>query len=34
MLNCEVCGEEFNEGDMFYDDTCDECAVDMGLEVG
>jgi len=23
---CDVCKKEFNYGDEFYDDLCDECA--------
>lgn len=31
MCTCEVCGVEFEEGSMHYDDTCDECARDSGI---
>lgn len=28
---CEICGEEYEEGTMFYDDTCDGCAKEEGI---
>lgn len=31
MNICEICGEEFEEGTMYYDDTCDECAKEEGI---
>jgi hypothetical protein len=31
MCTCEVCGEEYEEGSMHYDDTCDNCARDNGI---
>lgn len=31
MCICESCGIEFEEGEMHYDDTCDECARDAGI---
>lgn len=34
MQVCEICGEEFEEGTMYYNDTCDECAKDEGVLTG
>ena len=34
ICTCEICGEEYEENTMFYDDTCDECAKEEGLEIG
>lgn len=33
MNTCEICREEYEEGTMHYDDTCDECAKDSGLDI-
>lgn len=30
---CEICGLEYEEGTMHYDDTCDECARNEGLDL-
>lgn len=31
MHECNVCGEEYEDGAMYYDDICDECAKDEGI---
>ncbi|MFJ8247381.1 hypothetical protein [Peribacillus asahii] len=31
---CDVCGDEFEIGMMFYDDICDDCAEGEGLPLG
>lgn len=31
MHECLVCGVEYEDGDMHYDDTCDDCARDLGI---
>lgn len=31
LCKCEICGEEYFEGAMVYDDTCDNCARDNGI---
>lgn len=33
MFTCEICGLEYEEDSMYYDDTCDDCAKNEGLYV-
>ena len=28
---CGYCDREYQQGDMFYDDFCDDCAKDAGI---
>ena len=28
---CGYCDREYQQGDMFYDDLCDDCAKDAGI---
>lgn len=31
MHTCEVCGVEYKDNEMYYDDTCDDCAREEGI---
>lgn len=30
MRKCEDCKVEFKEGEMYFDDVCDKCAIKRG----
>lgn len=34
MHTCEYCGLEYEDNDHYYDDICDECAIEDGLNIG